>query len=82
MTYGIFEQRRPSVTIYTRLILQLWITCWIKAKHRAAACLALAISRLRVTDDLRFVTDGLRNHPAKPGKQARSVTDDLENRDL
>ena len=59
MTYGIFERRRPSVTIFSRLRQQLWITCRIKANHRAHVRLALTVSRLRVTDDLRFVTDGL-----------------------
>ena len=59
MTYGIFERRRPSVTICRRLRPQLWITCMIKANNRADVRLALTVSRLRVTDDLRFVTDGL-----------------------
>ncbi len=31
----------------------------IKANNRADVRLALTVSRLRVTDDLRFVTDGL-----------------------
>jgi hypothetical protein len=59
MTYDIFERRRPSVTICRRLRPQLWITCMIKANNRADVRLALTVSRLRVTDDLRFVTDGL-----------------------
>jgi len=54
----------------------------IKANNRADVRLALTVSRLRVTDDLRFVTDGLWNGLAQPVKQADSVTDDLENRDL
>ena len=59
MAYGIFERHRSSVTIYRRLRPQLWITCMIKANHRADVRLALTVSRLRVTNDLRFVTDGL-----------------------
>lgn len=59
MAYGIFERHRSSVTIYRRLRPQLWITCRFKANHRAAVRLAQTVSRLRVTDDLCFVTDGL-----------------------
>ena len=73
MTYGVFADRRSSVTGFSSGRAPVWISRQITASPTAK-------SAMSVTDGLRFVTDDLRFTLKTVGFRAFRVTDGLENR--